>query len=204
MENVQRAERKEHKKSKVVAREVCKVAGKKPNQVKVKVGGKTDGGCDGKNQWDDNVHTLVPQMLDLSIIHYDEQDPNKLTKLRLVLDNEYEYLENELFDRGFKNAIKRFLRGKEKKLKARFSRGLSMCTMNIQLTQWERLKEYRSTLLTKRKTRQMSKVWSMVVNMSHVGWIGKARKEVQLVSFVLLGSKCLFHFCWISFFNDCV
>jgi hypothetical protein len=49
----------------------------------------------------------------------------------LVLDNKYEYLENELSDRGFKNAIKRFLRGKKNKLKARFSQGLTMCTMNI-------------------------------------------------------------------------
>jgi len=54
-----------------------------------------------------------------------------LAKLRLVLDNEYEYLENELSDRGFKNAIKRFLRGKKNKLKARFSQGLTMCIMNI-------------------------------------------------------------------------
>jgi hypothetical protein len=86
-----------------------------------------------KNQWDDNVHTLVPQMLDVSIIHYHEQDPNKLAKLRLVLDNEYEYLENELSNRGFKNAIKRFLRGKRNMLKARFSQGLTMCIMTFNL-----------------------------------------------------------------------
>ncbi len=72
MENVQRAERKYYKKCKDVTCEVCKVVGKKPSQVKVKVWGKFDGGCDGKNQWDDNVHTLVPWMLDVSIIHYHE------------------------------------------------------------------------------------------------------------------------------------
>jgi len=92
-----------------------------------------------------------------------------LAKLRLVLDNEYEYLENELSDRGFKNAIKRFLRGKKNKLKARFSKGLTMCTMNIQPNQWKRLKEYWNTLLAKKKARQMSKVWSEIVNVSHVG-----------------------------------
>jgi len=108
---------------------------------------------DGKNQWDDSVQTLVPWMLDVSIIHYDEQDPNKLAKLRLALDTDYEYLENELYDKGFKNAIKRFLRGEGNRLKARFSQGLTVCPMNSQLDQWERLKEYWSTLLAKKKTR---------------------------------------------------
>jgi hypothetical protein len=69
VENVQRVECKDYKKCKYATCEVCKAIGKKPSQVKVKVGGKIDGGCDGKNQWDDNVHTLVPQMLDVSIIH---------------------------------------------------------------------------------------------------------------------------------------
>jgi hypothetical protein len=81
-------------------------------------------------------------MLDVNIIQYDEQDLDKLAKLRLALDTKYEYLENELFDKGFKNAIKRFLRGERNRLKARFSQGLTMCPMNIQLKQWERLKEY--------------------------------------------------------------
>jgi hypothetical protein len=61
------------------------------------------------------------------------------------------YLENELFDRGFKNAIKRFFKGKRNRLKARFSQRLTMCFMNSQLDKWERLKEYQSTLLVKKK-----------------------------------------------------
>jgi hypothetical protein len=53
-------------------------------------------------------------MLNVSIIHCDEQDLDKLAKLRLALDTKYEYLENELFDKWFKNAINRFLRGEKK------------------------------------------------------------------------------------------
>ncbi len=170
MENVQRTERKDCKKSKDATCEVCKAIGKKPNQVKVKVGGEIGWGCDGKNQWDDNVHTLVPQMLDVNIIHYDEQDLDKLVKLRLVLDNEYEYLENKFSVRGFKNAIKRFLRGKKNMLKARFSQGLTMCTMNIQPNQWERLKEYWSTLLTKKKAKQCQRCGTRL-SMCHI-WVG--------------------------------
>jgi hypothetical protein len=180
--SVQSAKRKDRKKSKDATCEVCKAAEKKPNQVKVKVRGEIDGGCDGKNQWDDNVHTLVPRMLHVSIIHYDEHDPNKLAKLRLVLDKEYEYLENELFDRGFKNTIKRFLRGKRNKLKARFSQRLTMCTMNIQPNQWERLKEYWNTLLAKKKARQMSKAWSKVVNVT-CGLDREGRKRSSIGKF---------------------
>jgi len=72
VENVQRVKHKDRKKFEDVACEDCKVTKKKPSQIKVKIGGEIDGGCDGKNQWDNSVHTLVPKMLDVSIIHYDE------------------------------------------------------------------------------------------------------------------------------------
>jgi hypothetical protein len=84
------------------------------------------------------------------------------------------YLENELFGRGFKNAIIRFFKGKKNRLKARFSQRLTMCFMNIQLNKWERLKEYQTTLLAKKKIRQMSKAQSKVVNVSHVGQTRKS------------------------------
>jgi hypothetical protein len=44
-----------------------------------------------------------------------------------------------------------------------------MCPMNIQLHKWERLKEYWTTPLAKKKIGQMSKAWSKVVCVSHVG-----------------------------------
>jgi hypothetical protein len=111
VENIQRIERKDCKKIEDAACEACRTTRKKPSQVKVKVRGEIDGGCDRKNQWDDSVHTLAPWMLDVSIIHYDEQDFDKLAKLKLALDNAYAYLQNELSNKGFKNAIKRFVRG---------------------------------------------------------------------------------------------
>ncbi len=74
-----------------------------------------------------------------------------MAKLRMALNDEFEYLENELFERGFKNAIKRFLRGEKNRLKARFQQGLIMCPMNIQLNPWERLKVYWSTLQVDKK-----------------------------------------------------
>jgi hypothetical protein len=50
-------------------------------------------------------------MLDVNIIHYDEHNTNDLVELRLALENEFEYHDNELFKKGFKgfkNAIKGF------------------------------------------------------------------------------------------------
>jgi hypothetical protein len=38
---------------------------------------------------------LVLQMLNLNIIHYDQYNVDDLKKLRLALDNEFEYLDNE-------------------------------------------------------------------------------------------------------------
>ncbi len=71
-----------------------KAARQKPSQVKVKVGG--DACYDGKNQWNDNIQSLVPHMLNLNIIHYDQHNVDDLKKLRLALDNVFEYLDNEL------------------------------------------------------------------------------------------------------------
>ncbi len=74
--------------------DACKAVRQKPNQVEVKAGG--DGGYDGKNQWDDNIQSLVPHMLNLNIIHHDQHNVDDLKKLRLALDNVFEYLDNEL------------------------------------------------------------------------------------------------------------
>jgi hypothetical protein len=64
-----------------------------------------------------------------------------LAKLRLVLDNEYEYIENELFDKGFKNAIKRFLRGEKNKLKTRLNHMLYLHSTRL-MRKVERILEY--------------------------------------------------------------
>jgi hypothetical protein len=37
----------------------------------VKDGGDIDGGCPGKNAWDDAIRCLVPRILDMSIIEWE-------------------------------------------------------------------------------------------------------------------------------------
>jgi hypothetical protein len=50
-----------------------KSAGRKAKQVTVKLGGEIDGACQGKNGWDDAVRSLVPRLLDISIVQWEGQ-----------------------------------------------------------------------------------------------------------------------------------
>jgi hypothetical protein len=45
--------------------------GHKPKKLRVKDGGDIDGGCPGKNAWDDAIRCLVPRILDMSIIEWE-------------------------------------------------------------------------------------------------------------------------------------
>lgn len=81
--------------------------GQKPHKVRVKEGGDIYGGCEGKNEFDEALRSLVPTILDVSCEKWKDQSPCSIEKLRSVLDNEFEYVENALSEKGFKNAIKR-------------------------------------------------------------------------------------------------
>ena len=43
-------------------------AGKKPNQLHMKAGGFVDQASDAKNAWDCAIRSLVPRILDMSVI----------------------------------------------------------------------------------------------------------------------------------------
>ena len=81
--------------------------GQKPHRVRVKVGGGIDGGCEGKNEFDEALRSLIPRILDVSCVKWKDQPPNSVEKLRNAIDSEFEYLGNHLSDKGFKNAVKR-------------------------------------------------------------------------------------------------
>jgi hypothetical protein len=70
-ESVDRANRR-HKRREYEAAAVSKTTGgHKPNKLRVKEGGYIDGGCSGKNAWDDTVRSLVPRILDMSITDWE-------------------------------------------------------------------------------------------------------------------------------------
>jgi hypothetical protein len=65
--------------------------GQKPHTLRVKDGGDIDGGCTGKNAWDDAVRSLVPWILDISVVEWEAQKSAAVEKLRNALDADFEY-----------------------------------------------------------------------------------------------------------------
>jgi hypothetical protein len=85
-------------------------SGRKPRQITVQLGGEIDGACLGKTTWDDAVRGLVPRILDLSVVEWEGQKPEAVQKLQDKLDAEFEYIGNPLSMKGFRNAVKRYLK----------------------------------------------------------------------------------------------
>ena len=155
--------------------------GQKPHRVRVKAGGGIDGGCEGKNEFDEALRSLVPRILDVSCVKWADQPPNSLEKLRSAIDNEFEYVGQHLSERGFKNAVKRQMKTERSKMKGWFLSGKKECPISIEPDQWARLCEYWSKPETEEKAQRMANARKQVKKISNVGRAGKAGKEAQLV-----------------------
>jgi hypothetical protein len=70
-DNVARASWRHKRKEYDVTAASRTTSGHKPNTLRIKEGGDIDGGCSGKNAWDDAVKSLVPLILDLSVIEWE-------------------------------------------------------------------------------------------------------------------------------------
>ena len=155
--------------------------GQKPHTLRVKAGGGIDGGCEGKNTFDEALRSLVPRILDVSISKWKMQDPSSIEKLRATIDNEFEYLEHNLSHLGFKNAVKRQMKTERSKMKGWFMSGKKQCPIFIEPDQWARLCEYWSKPETEQKAQVMANARKQVKNQSNVGRAGKAGKKALLV-----------------------
>ncbi len=102
-------------------------------------------------------------------------------KLRVDLDKEFEYLDNELSMVGFKNVVKRWLLTQKNILKARYMARKKDYPINIEPNFLVKLKAYWSKLETKRKAKQMSNTRSKVKNLLNVGQSGITGTEARLV-----------------------
>ena len=162
-----------------------RAVGKKPQKVRVKAGGGIDGGCEGKNEFDEMLRSLVPRILDVSCVLWKDQSPSSIETLKGALDKEFEYVGNPLSDKGFKNAVKRQMKTERSKMKSWFLSGKKECPVTIEPEQWARLCEYWSKPETEQKAIRMAKARQAVKNQSTVGRAGKAGKEVLLVIVVL-------------------
>jgi hypothetical protein len=50
--------------------------GKKPHKIRIRAGGgDVDGGCEGKNAWDDAMRTLIPWILDINVVIWEGHEP---------------------------------------------------------------------------------------------------------------------------------
>jgi hypothetical protein len=107
------------------------IAGRKPNQVQVKAGGEIAGGCDGKNAWESSVRSIVPRTLDMSMLSWRDQSPSALAELTERLDRDFEYVEYNLSEQGFRNAVKRFMKTEQSRLKTRYLEGHTKCPLHI-------------------------------------------------------------------------
>ena len=155
--------------------------GHKPYTLRVKPSGGIDGGCEGKNAFDEALRSMVPRILDVSCLTWKMQNPAAVEKLRAALDNEFEYLDHPLSNVGFKNAVKRQMKTERSKMKGWFMSGRKQCPLFIEPDQWERLCDYWGKPETAQKSQVMAKARQQVKNQSNVGRAGKAGKEALLV-----------------------
>ena len=185
-ESEARAARRAHRKEIEESVDARKAVGQKPHKVRVKAGGGIDGGCEGKNEFDEALRSLVPRILDVSCVEWKDQSPCSIEKLRNALDNEFEYVENKLSEKGFKNAVKRQMKTERSKMKAWFLSGKKECPIYIEPDQWTRLCSYWSKPETEQKAMRMANARRLVKKQSNVGRVGKAGKEAQLVCVCLV------------------
>ena len=155
--------------------------GHKPYALRVKPSGGIDGGCEGKNAFDEALRSMVPRILDVSCLTWKMQNPASVEKLRAALDSEFEYLDHPLSNVGFKNAVKRQMKTERSKMKGWFMSGKKQCPLFIEPDQWARLCEYWAKPETEQKAQVMAKARQQVKNQSNVGRAGKAGKEAILV-----------------------
>jgi hypothetical protein len=156
--------------------------GQKLRQITVQSRGEIDGACLGKTTWDDAVRGLVPCILDLSVVEWEGQKPEAVQKLQDKLDAEFEYIGNPLSMQGFRNAVKRYLKSEQSRLKMRYRSGDTTNPVHVQPAQWERLKQYWGTEKQVLKSAKMVDARSKVKHISVVGRKGKAGQQALAVT----------------------
>lgn len=109
-DSVARTGRRTEKKEKDAACKARQAIGKNLHKIKIKPGGDIDVACEGKNAWDEVVRTIIPRILDISVVEWERHDLKSLVKLKVFLDKTFEYVDNELSMVGFKNVVKRSLK----------------------------------------------------------------------------------------------
>jgi hypothetical protein len=181
-DSITRASRRRKRKEYDTAALSITMNGQKPNTLQVKEGGDIDGGCSGKNAWDDAIHSLIPRILDLNVIEWEGQKTVAIEKLQDAMDIDFDYVPITLSQRGFRNTIKRFMKIEHSRLKAQYMVGDIACSVHVDPIQWDRLQDYWGSSLQREKAKKMAIARKQVKNIGNVGQKGKDGKEAELVS----------------------
>ena len=97
----------------------------------MKLGKYVDQGSAGKNAWNDAIRSLVPWLLDMSVIEWEGHRFESLEKLMEALDLEFEYIGCLLSMLGFWDAVKRFIKKERSQLKGKYLAGDTQCPLYI-------------------------------------------------------------------------
>jgi hypothetical protein len=153
------------------------------HKVQVTKHGKIDGACERKDARDGAIRSLAPQILNMAVVKVTEQDLINMARLRLQLDGKFEYVGGELNDVGFRDCVRRYMKGEKTRLKRRYAqKGAKACPLGVDREQWENLLIYWQQHDTKIKIEHMVDARGAVVNVSHLGRGGKAVIEAKLAS----------------------
>jgi hypothetical protein len=145
--------------------------------------GKIDGACEGKDAWDGVIRSLAPRTLNMAMVKVIEQDPVDMARLHLQWDGKFEYLGGELSVAGFRDCVRRFMKGERTRLKRRYTqKGGKACPLGVDREQWDKLVIYWQQRDTKTKREHMVDARGAITNVSHLGHGGKAVIEAKLVS----------------------
>jgi hypothetical protein len=117
----------------------------------------------------------------MSVIEWKGHRPKSLEKLREALDLEFEYIGCPLSMRGFRDAVKRFMKTERSRLKMKYLAGDTQSPLYIQPAQWENLLAYWEDTSQVAKAEKMATAWRQVHNALHIGKKGKRGREVELV-----------------------
>ncbi len=102
--------------------------------------GKIIGACDGKNA---SMRGLAPHLINLEMVKVSEQNLVDVAKLQRKMDEKFEYANHELMAQGFRDYLKRFMKGECCNLKKRYVRGEQQdCPMGVEQNEWDELVQY--------------------------------------------------------------
>ena len=69
-----------------------------------------DSGCAGHLKWQQYIRNLTPRMMDMSVIHYENQKESSKKLLRDDLKNKFEFVDNQVTDKTLDRMSKKWLR----------------------------------------------------------------------------------------------